>query len=226
MGEGDVNETPPTTDPSFDRQVICATTPFQLLFGLPVGKPIMPAQVARRLFTVEEYHRMGEGGILAVNEHLELIEGEILKRSPITSRHAACVMRSNATFSNVLGDFAIISVHNPVVLNEFSEPEPDLAILKRRDDFYSQFHPGPADIFLVIEIAETSVAYEREVKLPVYASSGVQEVWLADIPAETVTAHTEPANGVYRAVRSYQRGDSITPVHFPDLSIEVVSILG
>ena len=186
----------------------------------------MSVQIARRIFTVDEYHRMGEAGIFSVNEHLELIEGEILKRKPITSRHAACVMRSNATFSNVLGDLAIISVHNPVVLNEFSEPEPDLAILKWRDDFYSQFHPGPADILLVIEIAETSVAYEREVKLPVYAGSGVQEVWLTDIPAETVTAHTEPANGVYRTVRTYQRSDSITPLHFPDLSIEVASILG
>lgn len=186
----------------------------------------MSVQVARRLFTVDEYHRMGEVGIFSVSEHLELIEGEIQIKVPITSRHASCVMRSNATFSNVLGDLAIISVQNPVVLNEFSEPEPDLAILKWRDDFYSQFHPGPPDILLVIEIAETSVAYEREVKLPVYARSGVPEVWLADIAAETVTAHAEPANGVYRNVRTYRRGDSITPLNFPDLWIEVASLFG
>ena len=185
----------------------------------------MPVQVARRLFTVEEYHRMGDAGILTVNEHLELIEGEILKKVPITSRHAASVRRSSQKFTNVVHGRAIVSVQNPVALNDVSEPEPDLAILKRRDDFYARSHPRPPDILLVIEIAETSVAYEREAKLPVYAGSGVQEVWLADIPAETVTAHTEPANGMYRTVRTYRHGDSMTPLHFPDLSIEVVSIL-
>ena len=133
----------------------------------------MPAQGARRLFTTEEYHRMGEAGILAVNERLELIEGEIFNKFPVTSRHASCVMRLTATLSNVLGKLSIVSVNNPVVLSDYSEPEPDLAILKRRDDFYSQSHPRPADLFFVIEIADTSVSYEREVKLPAYARSGV-----------------------------------------------------
>ena len=186
----------------------------------------MSVQVARRYFTVDEYHRMGEAGVFSENDRVELIEGEILKMSPIGSRHAASVNRLNMLFNNLLGARAIVSVQNPVVLNDFSEPEPDLAILKRRDDFYAEALPSPTDVLLVIEIADTSVAYDHEIKLPAYARSGIPEVWLANLPAETVEAHTELLNGSYRTVRSYRRGDSITPLHFPDLSIAFASILG
>ena len=186
----------------------------------------MSVQIARRYFTVDEYHRMGEAGIFSRNEHVELIEGEILKKSPIGSRHVASVNRLHMQLSSLLRRRAIVSVHNPIVLNDFSEPEPDIALLKPRDDFYAQAHPRPTDVLLIVEVADISIDYDRDIKLPAYARSGVPEVWLADILAETVTAHTEPANGVYLTMRSYQRGDSITPLHFPDLSIEVVNILG
>ena len=112
------------------------------------------------------------------------------------------------------------------MLNDFSEPEPDIALLKPRDDFYAQALPTAADVLLIIEVSDTSVEYDRDIKLPAYARSGVPEVWLTDLPAELVRVHTEPVDGVYRTVRSYQRGNSITPLHFPDLSIEVASILG
>ena len=128
--------------------------------------------------------------------------------------------------SSQLRDRAIVSVHNPIVLNDFSEPEPDIALLKPRNDFYALAHPRLTDVLLVIEVADTSFEYDHDTKLPAYACSAVPEVWLVDILAETVTAHTEPANGVYLTMRSYQRGDSITPLHFPDLSSAVVSILG
>lgn len=186
----------------------------------------MSVQIARRFFTVDEYHRMGAAGIFSEDDRVELIDGEILKMSPIGSRHAASVNRLNMLFNNLLGGRAIVSVQNPVVLNDFSEPEPDIAILKPHDDFYAQALPTATDVLLIIEVADTSVEYDRDIKLPAYARSGVPEVWLADIPAETVTAYTEPANGVYRSARAYQRGDSITPLHFPELSIQVTSILG
>ena len=186
----------------------------------------MSVQVARRYFTVDEYHRMGEAGIFLRNEHVELIEGEILKKSPIGSRHVASVNRLHMQLSSLLRDRAIVSVHNPIVLNDFSEPEPDIALLKPRNDFYALAHPRLTDVLLVVEVADTSFEYDHDTKLPTYARSAVPEVWLAVIHAETVTAHTEPANGVYRTVRSYRRGDSVTPLHFPDLSIEVISILG
>jgi Uma2 family endonuclease len=186
----------------------------------------MSVQVARRFFTVDEYHRMGAAGVFSEDDHVELIEGEILRMSPIGSRHAASVNRLHMELSNLFRGRAIVSVQNPVVLNDFSEPEPDLAILKRRDDFYAEALPSATDVLLVIEIADTSVAYDNDIKLPAYARSGIPEVWIVDLPAKTVAAHSDLVNGVYRAVSSYRRDDSITPRHFPDLSIEVISILG
>ena len=186
----------------------------------------MSVQIARRYFTVDEYHRMGTAGIFSEDDHVELIEGEILKKSRITSHHAASVMRQHKLFSNLVGYNVIVSVHNPIVLSDYSEPEPDIALFKPRADFYRHALPTASDVLLIIEVADTSIDYDRDIKLPAYARSGVPEVWLADLTAETVTTHSDLANGVYRTARSYRGGDSITPLHFPDLSIAVTSILG
>jgi len=169
---------------------------------------------------------MGEAGVFLEDDRVELIEGEILKMSPIGSRHAATVKRLNGQLNRLLGDRAIVSVQDPILLNDFSEPQPDIAILRRRDDFYAQAHPTAEDALLIIEIADTSIEYDHDIKLPAYARSAVPEVWIVDLPAGTVVVHADLANGVYRTVSTYQRGNSITPLHFPDLSIEVASILG
>ena len=169
---------------------------------------------------------MGEAGIFSQDDRVELIEGEILKMSPIGSRHAASVNRLIMQLVNLLGERAIVSAQNPILLNDFSEPEHDIAIVKRRDDFYAQAHPTATDVLLIVEIADTSVAYDRDIKLPAYARSAVPEVWIVDLPAETVEVHVELVSGVYRNERSHRRGEFITPLHFPDLSIEVASILG
>lgn len=186
----------------------------------------MSVQAARKHFTVDEYHRMGQAGVFSEDDRVELVEGEILMMSPIGSYHAASVKQVSSEFHNILGGRAIVSVQDPIALNDLSEPQPDIALIRPRADFYRHALPTASDVLLIIEVADTSVDYDRDIKLPAYARSGIPEVWLADIPAETVTAHTEPANGVYRTVRTYRRGDSITPLHFPDLSIEVTSILG
>jgi len=169
---------------------------------------------------------MGKAGVFSEDDRVELIEGEILKMSPIGSRHAASVKRLNRQLNRLLGDRAIVSIQDPILVNDFSEPEPDVAILRRRDDFYAQSHPSATDALLIIEIADTSVEFDHDIKLPAYARSAVPEVWIVNLPAETVAVHVDLANGVYRSVSTYRRGDSITPLHFPDLSIEVVSILG
>src|SRR5262245_17593214 len=186
----------------------------------------MSGQIARRYFTVDEYHRMGEAGVFTEDDHVELLEGEILMMSTIGSSQAVSVHRLHMDLTMLLRGRAIVSVQNPVVLNDFSEPEPDIAILRRRDDFYAPALPRATDVLLVIEVADTSVEYDRDIKLPAYAGSAVPEVWLVDLPADIVIVHADPANGVYRAVKSYQRSDSTMPLHFPDLSIDVVSILG
>jgi Uma2 family endonuclease len=185
----------------------------------------MSVQIARRYFSVEEYHRMGEAGIFAEGDRVELIEGEILKMSPIGRRHAACVKRINEQLINLLRGRAIVSVQDPILLDDYSEPQPDIAIVKRRNDFYAQALPATADVLLVIEVADTSLAYDRDIKLPAYARSAIPEVWIVDLAAQAVEVHADPVNGVYRNVRSYRRGDTITPVHFSNLAIVVDAIL-
>jgi Uma2 family endonuclease len=142
---------------------------------------VMGVQLARRLFTVAEYHKMAEAGILSEDDRVELLEGEIVAMSPIGSRHAGLVNRLNRLFSQRAGDQVVVSVQNPVRLGGYSEPQPDLALLRPRADFYTSSHPGPEDVLLAVEVAETSAAVDREVKVPLYARFGVPEVWLVDL---------------------------------------------
>jgi Uma2 family endonuclease len=169
---------------------------------------------------------MGAAGIFTEDDHVELIEGEILQMSPIGSRHAASVNRLNTKFNNLLGDRAVVSIQNPILLNDLSEPQPDIAILARREDFYADALPTATDVLLVVEVADTTVAYDRDIKLPSYARAGIPEAWLVNLPAETVEIHLEPVNGAYRKVFSYRRGDSMTLANFPEVSLQVSSILG
>src|ERR1700675_3419950 len=120
----------------------------------------MAVQLLKRLFTVVEYHRMAEAGILGEDDRVELLEGEVVQMSPIGSRHASCVKRLVDIFIPLqVGRKVILSVQDPIELGEHSEPQPDLTVLKPRPDFYAKAHPGPADVFLVLEVAETSAAY-------------------------------------------------------------------
>ena len=185
----------------------------------------MSSQTARRYFTIDEYHRMGEAGILREDDRVELIEGEILKMSPIGSRHAACVNRLNAKLTSLLLDRAVVSVQNPIVLGDFTEPQPDIAILRHRNDFYSSAHAGAAEVHFLIEVADTSIIYDRQGKLPIYALSEIPEVWIVDLSAEAVEVYTEPLRGAYQNSRAFRRGESVVPLRFPDLVIPVASIL-
>jgi Uma2 family endonuclease len=139
----------------------------------------MTVQIQRRLFSVHEYHQMLQAGVLGEDDRLELIEGEIVQLSPINSRHAACVNRLNALFTSRLTGRAVVSVQNPIRLDTHSEPQPDLALLKPRPDFYAASHPNPEDVLLVVEVADTSADYDRGVKLALYARVGIAEVWKA-----------------------------------------------
>lgn len=132
----------------------------------------MTVQVQRRRFTVDQYHQMAEAGVLTEADRVELIAGELLEMSPIGRRHAACVNRLTRLFTSLLGESAIISVQNPIALSVHSEPQPDMALLRPRADFYASGHPGPEDVWLVVEVAETSPEYDRQIKMPEYASAG------------------------------------------------------
>ncbi len=186
----------------------------------------MSVRLLRRSFTVEEYHRMAQVGILSEEDRVELIEGEIVEMTPIGSKHAACVNRLTRLFSDRVGGRAIVSVQNPLRLGQRSEPQPDLALLRPRADFYAQAHPGPEDVLLVVEVAETSGTVDREMKLPLYARGGVPEVWLVDLGGEGIEIYRSPGPQGYQEVRRVRRGEHLAPGAFPDLDLAVAEILG
>lgn len=186
----------------------------------------MSVQVERWVFTADEYHRMSEAGILTEDDRVELIDGEILRMSPIGSRHIGCVNRLNALFSDRVGKLAIVSIQNLIHIDDYSEPEPDVALLKPRADFYSQSLATAEEVLLIIEVADTSVEYDRYVKLPVYARAGIPEVWIVDVPGAGVEINTEPLNGVYQQSRRAIRGEMLTPLSFPSIKVSVEDIVG
>jgi len=186
----------------------------------------MSVQVERRHFSVSEYDRMAETGILSEDDRVELIEGEIIETSPIGSRHAACVRRLDALFNERLGGAAQVSAQNPVLLDDYSQPEPDVALLKPRSDFYSKEHPAARDVLLIVEVADTSVEYDRQVKAPLYARAGVVEMWLVNLHADVLEVYTRPENGTYRDRKEFARGDSISLTGIPGLTVGVEEILG
>jgi Uma2 family endonuclease len=169
-------------------------------------------------FTVKDYHRMAEADVFEPDDRVELVDGEVVKMSPIGTRHAACVRRLTRLLMP-LHEQAILSVQDPVQIGEFSEPQPDVALLRWRDDFYSDHHATPPDIHLVVEVADTSLRHDLIRKAPLYIAGGVPEVWVVDLVAEVVH--------VTRAGTTSQRraGDSIFPLAFPDVVLEVAAIL-
>ena len=186
----------------------------------------MSVQIERRWFSVSEYERMIEAGILSEDDRLELIEGDIVKMSPIGRSHAACVNRLNAFFNRLVGREVIVSVQNPVHLNDFSEPQPDVALLKPRGDFYAQSHPTPADVLLIVEVADTSVETDRTVKVPLYGRALIPEVWLVDLAGEVIEIYALPVNGEYQQLRQAKRGDTLTPESLSHVKLSVDDILG
>ena len=185
----------------------------------------MSVQLLRRKFTVKQYHKMAESGILTDNDWVELIRGEIIEMSAIGTKHAACVRRLNNLLSAKLSGRALVDIQNPVELDDTSEPQPDVVLLKLREDFYETAHPQPEDIFLLLEVADTTVKYDREVKIPLYAEDNIVEVWLVDINEQCVEVYREPTREGYQNVQKFTRGQ-ISIQAFPDLNITVDEIFG
>ncbi|AFY54948.1 hypothetical protein Riv7116_2435 [Rivularia sp. PCC 7116] len=186
----------------------------------------MTVQLLRRKFTVEQFHKMAAVGILNEDDRVELIRGEIIEMAAIGTKHACCVRRLDKVLHRKLGDEVIISVQNPIGLDDSSQPQPDVALLKPREDDYLSAHPQPKDVFLVIEVADTTIKYDREVKTPLYAEESVVEVWLVDINSECVEVYREPATDGYQKVDKLVRGESLVIQAFDDVNINVNEILG
>ncbi len=170
--------------------------------------------IRRHRLTVEEYHRMGEAGILRQDERVELIEGEIVDMVPIGSAQGAAVKRLIRIMTQAVGERAIVAAQDPVLLDENSEPQPDIALLRSREDFYANAHPDPKDVLLIIEVADSSLRYDREVKIPLYARHGIPEVWLVDLEHKALTTHRQPQDKGYKEVL---KPDSLEDLELPGL---------
>lgn len=185
----------------------------------------MGVQISTYRFTVEEFHRMGEAGIFKEDDRVELLDGEVIQMTPIGSRHAACVGRLTRILSDAVADSGIVWVQNPVALDDHSEPEPDVAIVRPRKDFYAQAHPGPQEVLLLIEVSDTTVEFDREVKLPLYAKAGIPEVWIVNLSDQKVEVYRQPSGQGYHARQDCGASEQIAPAAFPDLNIPVREIL-
>ena len=181
----------------------------------------MTAQIVRHPFTVADYARMLSTGILSEDDRVELIDGEVRVMSPIGPLHAAIVKRLNTLLGRLLPDTVILSVQDPIQLNDYSEPQPDLAILQYRDDFYGQAHPVADDVLLVIEVSDSSVEYDRDEKLPRYANASIAEAWLIDVNNVTVEQYLQPRNGKYLVKRLLERGDTLTAHAVAALQLDI-----
>lgn len=179
------------------------------------------ATVTQHRFTVDDYYKMLAAGILTEDDRVELIEGGIIRLPPIGSEHAGRVNRLNYHLVRLLADQAIVSVQSPVRLSQLSEPQPDVAVLKNRSDFYTNSHPGPGDVHLIIEVADSSAALDREVKAALYARAGIPELWIVDVPGEVVSVYRDPAPAGYQSVHDHRRGEMLSPLAFPDLQLAV-----
>jgi Uma2 family endonuclease len=186
----------------------------------------MTIELLKRLFTVQEYDRMIAANIFAPQDRLELIRGEIVQMSPIGRRHAAHVRRLNTLFSEKLHQQAIVDIQNPIELDDNSEPQPDVAILRLSPDFYESAHPQPSDILLLIEVADTTVESDRAVKVPLYAENGIAEVWLININAQCVEIYRQPIATGYQSAQIAYRGQAIAMQAFPHIQLTIDEILG
>jgi Uma2 family endonuclease len=184
----------------------------------------MSIVVQRHQFTVDDFAKMVEAGILAEDDRVELIDGEVRQMSPIGSVHAAIVNRLNTILSELLVRRAIVSIQNPVILNDYTEPQPDLVVLRLKDDYYREALPGPSDVLLLIEVADTTLEYDRDEKVPRYAGMRVPEVWLVDTNAEEVTQYARPDAGSYQHVGTFAVGEELRSIEISSLGVSISDI--
>jgi Uma2 family endonuclease len=180
--------------------------------------------LSRRRFTVDEYYRMGEVGILTGNDRVELIDGEILTMSPVGFRHSQCVAVLTERLVLAVAGRALLRPQLPLRISSNTEPEPDIILVRPGDHYWKQ-QPRPEDVLLLVEVAETSYRYDHDVKLPRYARENVPEVWIVDLVRGAVEVYREPTPNGYRSERRAGRGATLSPGAFPDVAIAVDEIL-
>ena len=181
-------------------------------------------EIQRHVFTVDEFARMGEAGVFAEEDRVELIDGEICEMTPIGPRHAVVVNVLAELLITRLAGKAYVSIQNPVRLDRHTEPQPDLTVARRRLDAYADRHPEAGDILLVVEVADSSLRYDRVEKVPRYGRADIPETWLVNLSAETVTVYTGPGPGGYANEQIRRRGEVIAAIGVPELGLRVDEI--
>ncbi len=186
----------------------------------------MVAELIRHKFKRQDYYYLGEMGILKPSDRVELIKGEIIQMSPISSLHAAHVKRLNYLFAQRLGNQVLIGVQNPVILDDYSEPQPDIALLRPRVDFYAAGHPQVEDVLLLVEVSNTTLEIDRSIKIPLYATSGIPEVWLVNTRDQCLEVYRYPLANTYQEVQVFAPGAKITLLALPLVEFGVEEIMG
>jgi Uma2 family endonuclease len=186
---------------------------------------IMEAEVTKKLFTVQEYHRMARAGILQEDDRLELIDGEVIEMSPIGHRHFVSVTRASSYFMRSFGDKGIVSVQGPLRLNARTELQPDVVVLSPRADFYASKIPNPSDVLLVVEVSDTTLAMDQKIKLPRSAAAGISEYWIADLKHDVFYIYRNPKAERYVTVQTFGPGSSVSPIAFSEISFSVDDLL-
>lgn len=170
----------------------------------------MAIQLDLRRISVNEYHRMADTGILTEDDRVELLNGQIVNMSPIGSKHAACVEKIDELLKTLLIGKAMVRAQNPIQLSDYSEPEPDIAIVKRREDYYASRHPVTEEILLIIEVADSSLETDQQVKLPLYAASQIPEYWIVNLEKQQVEVYQSPVTDQYRSRYLFLPDDKIS----------------
>jgi Uma2 family endonuclease len=183
-----------------------------------------PATAPHR-FTVAEYYRIASAGVLGEDDRVELIDGQILDMSPISPGHAYAVDCCNRAFSAGVGGAAVVRVQNPLALGDYDEPEPDVALVNPPGSRYAAAHPGAADVLLLVEVAESSLAYDQSTKAALYAAAGIREMWVVNLPAGVLEVYRVPGPLGYQDRRTHRRDERVVPQAFPDLEIAVADLL-
>jgi Uma2 family endonuclease len=181
-------------------------------------------QALRHKLSVEDYYKMADAGVLAHDARVELIEGEIIDMAPIGSRHSGTVNRLNHQFVAAVGERAVVQVQNPVRLGNRSEPQPDLALLRPRPDYYRDSVALADDVLLLVEIADSSLEFDRTTKIPLYAFHQIPEVWLVDLQNRLLTVFREPTGELYRNVLTTGAPSQVEPLRLPDIKIDLADL--
>jgi Uma2 family endonuclease len=190
----------------------------------PSGE-MMSANPTRKLFNVHEYHQMGEAGILSARDRVELINGEILIKPMMGPPHCASVDRVSLAMHRESDNHYIVRTQGAVRLDQWSEPEPDVVLLRPKDDFYASKHPVPSDILLIVKVADSSLRFDAGPKARLYAKTGIPEYWIVDIPNDCLRVYSDVLHGAYHTVRQFRRGDMISPMLLPDCSLVIDTLL-